>query len=293
MASLVFAACSDSPPILPNSFSGTATTQTSASATITNVSVGDVIKGYIDYASDTTADGTFTVTTAGQYELGVSGCSGDNGKTINFTINGITANLSSTFSSSGPAPRTVNLNAIGVVSSGSSGGSSGGGGGGGGGGGASVSPVTTPSSGAGGLVPVPSIPRIPSTPAAETPSASAESQAQAAEAGGASGREATPQPAARETQQGSTEQNKQVLSVGQRISNFFNRLTRSSKGGDRAGRAFGLLGTGSSAGPLIILILILVIVLAIVAYKIKTRGKKEEDDVLYTSDVQRSKAKKK
>ena len=114
--SIVFAAtCSDNPPVLPNTFSGTVKYTGVIVTNITNAPVGSIINAYVDYANDNTADGTFTVTTAGAYELGVTGCSTDNGKTINFTVDGVNANITATFSSSGPAPQTKNIFGIDAV----------------------------------------------------------------------------------------------------------------------------------------------------------------------------------
>ncbi|MBS3137145.1 hypothetical protein J4232_01805, partial [Candidatus Woesearchaeota archaeon] len=71
--SIVFAAtCSDNPPVLPNTFSGTVKYTGVIVTNITNAPVGSIINAYVDYANDNTADGTFTVTTAGAYELGVT-----------------------------------------------------------------------------------------------------------------------------------------------------------------------------------------------------------------------------
>ncbi|MBI5393183.1 hypothetical protein HZA96_04905 [Candidatus Woesearchaeota archaeon] len=285
--SLVFAAtCSDNPPVLPNSFSGTVLVASTVGGTKSNASVGAVIRAYVDYASDTTADATFTVTSAGNYEIGVTGCSTDNGKTINFTVDSVNANVTSIFYSNGPAPRTVAMLAEGTVSSNGSSSSSGGGGGGGGG---TISPVAAPAPA------VPATPSIPSAPAESAPESSeapAASEAGAATGEGDGASAATGEAEKSATEKGTAETGESELGkgAGTAIAEGLKKATEAV--GDFAGMAFGIIGGGKTGGPLIVLIILIIIVVIVVFIKMRKKSGAEKESVLYKVDVQQRKSKK-
>ncbi len=120
----------DSPPPLPNTFSGTIKYQDSGGQS--DVPAGTLIKATINNS----IKGSTIVTIAGRYSIDVVGTYDDDGKKITFMVDDQTAEQNAVFNANIPPPKTLDL-VVKLPPTGGGGGPSGGGGGGGGGGGPS------------------------------------------------------------------------------------------------------------------------------------------------------------
>ncbi|MBU3966577.1 MAG: hypothetical protein KKG76_04250 [Euryarchaeota archaeon] len=93
----------DSPPTLPNSFSGTIKLENSSGQF--DAPSGTVIEAFIDDIMK----GNSVVETAGRYSIDVSGTYEDDGKNTTFKINNVAADKIVAFNASYPPPNTLNL----------------------------------------------------------------------------------------------------------------------------------------------------------------------------------------
>ncbi len=99
----VLISSADSPPPLPNTFSGTVKFANSSGQF--DVPAGTVIEALIENITK----GSSTVIEAGKYRIDVSGTYDDDGKNITFIVNNLTADQRAIFNASSPPPMTLNL----------------------------------------------------------------------------------------------------------------------------------------------------------------------------------------
>ncbi|MCG2826524.1 MAG: hypothetical protein L6265_08050 [Thermoplasmatales archaeon] len=99
----VLISSADSPPPLPNTFSGTVKFANSSGQF--DVPAGTVIEALIENVTK----GSTTVIEAGKYQMDVSGTYDDDGKNIAFIVNNLTAEQRAVFNASSPPPVTLNL----------------------------------------------------------------------------------------------------------------------------------------------------------------------------------------
>ncbi len=92
----------DSPPVLPNTFSGTVKFANSSGQF--DVPAGTLIEAFMDNVSKGN-----TLTSPSNYSIDVIGTPDDDGKLITFRVNNYTASQTAVFSANNPPPKIINL----------------------------------------------------------------------------------------------------------------------------------------------------------------------------------------